>query len=169
MLHGREILRPSRPPKGVLVLRDASRALWYEIWMLHAMVRSLAVQVRTPRDVSHNALVESFALHTRNLIEFLYPTDTVDPDTIIAADFLADWKEDMPEWLRIVKKRTNKLLAHLTYDRVSNSTGSNRWDVRKIGNHLNAALGEFFRRVPRDRIGDKLWNYWTDVGTRLRY
>ena len=47
----------------------ASDHLWYEIWMFCNLVRHLEAD-REIDQVSNNALVESFAIHTRILIDF---------------------------------------------------------------------------------------------------
>ena len=49
----------------------ASDHLWYEIWMFCNLVRHLEAD-REIDQVSNNALVESFAIHTRILIDFFY-------------------------------------------------------------------------------------------------
>jgi len=143
-------------------LRKASYALHYEIWMFNEMVKSLSSQPPEPGNPQYNALVESFVQHTRNLIEFFYPPNKVHLDTLIAPDFFLDrdqWGKDISEWLDDVRIRANKLLAHLTYDRVLKYKDDKGWEYFEITEHLNSIFAEFLEKVPQDRLGDKLKNY----------
>jgi len=146
-------------------LRKASDALHYEIWMFNEMVKSLLTQTPQPGNPQYNALVESFVQHMRNLIEYFYPPDNVRQDTIIAPDFFPyqnQWKKNIPNWLDDIRIKANKLLAHLTYDRVTKYENDEGWKYDKIieiKEHLNSLFAEFLKKVPQERIGDKLRNY----------
>jgi len=153
---------PKRKEKTEEELRKASDALHYEIWMFNEMVKSLSTQPRESGNPKYNALVESFVQHTRNLIEFFYPPNNVHLDTLIAPHFFLDrdqWEKDIPGWLDDVRTRSHKLLAHLTYDRVLEYKDDKEWEYIKISEHLNSVFDEFLKKVPQDRIGDKLKNY----------
>lgn len=146
-------------------MRKASDALHYEIWMFNEMVKSLLTQTPQPGNPQYNALVESFVQHMRNLIEYFYPPDNVRQDTIIAPDFFPyqnQWKKNIPNWLDDIRIKANKLLAHLTYDRVTKYENDEGWKYDKIieiKEHLNSLFAEFLKKVPQERIGDKLRNY----------
>jgi hypothetical protein len=152
----------SRLKKTPEELRKASNALHYEIWMFNVMVISLLSQHPQPGNPQYNALVESFVQHMRNLIEFFYPSDKVRPDTIIASDFFSNpsqWKKKWPDLLRKANSRANKLLAHLTYDRINADKGWEFSEIREIREQLNSLFAKFRNEVPQDRIGEKLKNY----------
>lgn len=153
-----------RQQKTNAKLRTASVSLWYEVSMLNAMANYLSARVRASEQAAHNALVESFVVHTGNLIEFFYPNDLVRDTTMIAADYVPDWKEDIPEWLDKVRKRAHTRLAHLTYDRVHESKDNEKWDERVIRRHVNQLLSKFMAEVSPDRICDELKKYCAQGG-----
>jgi hypothetical protein len=156
--------KKKRQQKTDAKLRTASISLWYEVSMLNAMAKYLSARVRASEQAAHNALVESFVVHTRILIEFFYPKDLVCDTTMIAADYVPDWKEDIPEWLDKVRKRAHTRLAHLTYDRVHESKDNEKWDERVIGKHLNQLMSKFMAEVSLDRICDELKKYCAEIG-----
>jgi len=163
-----KLSRPKRTPEE---LRKASDALHYEIDMLNKIAGSLNRRKRR-KGFIWDALVESFVVHTRILIEFFYPPEKIRypieknltnaVDTIIAPDFFLDeskWKECLPDWLKDVRDRAHKLLAHLSYSRVFKYENDKGWDYLRIKGHLNEFFIKFRKDVPQDRIGDKLKSY----------
>jgi hypothetical protein len=163
--------KPSRPKKTTEESQKASNALHYEINMLNKVADSLNKRKRR-KGFIWDALVESFVVHTRILIEFFYPPEKIRypieknltnaVDTIIAPDFFLDeskWKECLPDWLKDVREHAHKLLAHLSYSRVFKYENDKGWDYLKIKGHLNGLFVKFRKDVSPDRIGDKLKNY----------
>jgi hypothetical protein len=98
-------------------LRKFSRHLGYEIDMLVAMATVLA---KLPQGAVRNACVESFGMHSRNLIDFLYPSPNRRPDDVTAEDYVdraQAWEKArgrMPRKLQRAKVRANEQIAHLT-------------------------------------------------------
>ncbi len=147
--------RPKRVPEK---LRAASDALEYEIRMLNDVADMLPNHLS---GVIHNTLVESFVVHTRILIEFFYPTKS-DSDTMIAPDFFTDgnqWERDIPGWLKEIRTRVHKLLAHLSYSRVLKYKDDKEWPYPIIRENLNNLFNDFFKNALPDRIGNKLREY----------
>ena len=66
-------------------LKEASDHLHYEITMLHGTMLLLATGA-LGQSVLLNALIESFTIHARALIHFLYPTNPHQTD-VLAEDF----------------------------------------------------------------------------------
>ncbi len=99
------------------MLEYSGEHLAYEVQML----RGTAELLRGPEllRIVNNAVVESFGLHLRNLVKFLYD-DRPEVDDVVAGDFFDDpeeWKQmrpELPEPLREARTRANKELAHLT-------------------------------------------------------
>ena len=94
------------------------------------------------KKIVHDALVESFVLHARVLIDFLYGYPNKDPQKrdIIARDFFDSsnsWPSELPEDLKEVKKRADKLAAHLTRDRIVQYRSDKGWPITPIRNRLN--------------------------------
>ena len=129
----------------------ALKALDYEDKMLWATANCLYKQAKGDEKYQKpvvNALVESFAVHSRVLIEFLYPSEKVHPDTILARHFFSPnerWSRLCPKksaLLRNTRKLANNHLAHLTYTR-SECKLDKRWPFAKIAEELGAVLKIF--------------------------
>ena len=129
----------------------ALKAFDYEDKMLWATANCLYKQAKGdekyPKPVV-NALVESFAAHSRVLIEFLYPSNKIHSDTILARHFFSPnerWSRLCPkksQLLRDTKKLANNHLAHLTYTR-SEGKLNKRWPFANIAKELVAVLKIF--------------------------
>ena len=91
-----------------------------------------------------NALLESFAIHTRSLMYFLFTSD-VDRevhDDMVAEQFVADpakWdaaRGGVSSVFHVVDFRAGKEVAHLTYERLSVGPISKAWDTVAIATEL---------------------------------
>ena len=129
----------------------AIKAFDYEDKMLWATANYLYKQAKGDEKYPEpvvNALVESFAGHSRVLIEFLYPSQNVHPDTILARHFFSPnerWSRLSPKispLLKDTRKLANNHLAHLTYTRSEGKLGK-RWHFAKIAEELGAILKIF--------------------------
>ncbi len=69
------------------LLEYSGEHLFYEVQMLLGVEAFLG---RFERGAVHNAMVEAFAIHLRNLIDFLYPKKSPWDTDVIAADFFDD-------------------------------------------------------------------------------
>ena len=101
------------------------------------------------------ALRESFLVHFRNLIDFLYAPRKFKTDAI-AADYLdgVSWTPNTPSWWEEDKERSNKLLHHPAYERVEyEKTGELKWkrDFRDQAAHLLNDWQGFLAALPPDR------------------
>jgi len=109
----------ARKKRSEQELRAASDHLFYEIWMFQSLARDMASRSFT-ENVVNNALLESFTIHTRILLDFLFAAKP-QLDDVIAEDFFEDpatWHNVRPpksEILETVHKRVGKEIAHLTY------------------------------------------------------
>ena len=107
-----------------------------------------------------NALIESFATHLRNIIEFLYPKKDKPRDTDVAAEdfFLssASWikfrADPMSPVLEAAYEKANKEIAHLTTDRVSGSP----WDVEGLAKEVGPLLKRFVKNAENTRLSGKV-------------
>jgi len=134
--------------KGVL-----KEHLTYEVWMLRSLANILFTD-NQGMGVIHNALLESFVIHARIIIEFLY-TKKPHKDTVIASQYFASdsfWENIRPEKTELLKttvEAAHKELAHLTYTRLK---GKKRWPYIKIANDIQAVLQVFCEKLPEDFI-----------------
>jgi len=114
---------------------------------------SAVVQV----SAAHNALVESFAIHARNLIDFLW-LDSSNEDDVVGEDFFDDptkWfnvRPAMPELLRKAKRRAHKQVAHLTYTRILIPDEDKHWSYVEIANTLQELLQLFVKHAPPESV-----------------
>ena len=111
----------------------------YEIDMLRGTTELLKTGGTGNRILS-NACIESFTIHARALMHFLYPVSERDSD-VLAADFFDDagyWLKNRPEEPKEFAKardRVNKEIAHLTYDRQLVTPERKKWNSA-LGNEI---------------------------------
>ncbi len=123
--------------------------LAYEVWMLEAVARRLAA---LPADESlpdedrplKNALLESFALHFRNLAEFLWPSKHPRPTDVAIGHFTQGGSPNQPRPDHLID-RVGREVGHLTTYRLSGDHPRKRWDVVECVRTLGA-LDAFVQR-----------------------
>jgi hypothetical protein len=133
------------------ILLKASEHLLYELQMLFGTARLLArLEIAGESDfqdvVVYNALLESFTIHGRALLDFLY-NDNPYKDDIIASDFFDPgyWLLKRPAKSPLLKTFHNdvhKRVAHLSYHRLSVKPDE-VWDYMNIANEIGLVLGRF--------------------------
>ena len=97
------------------------------------MLRWTAVNVEETTAEQHDAILESWVIHLRNLINFFYrpgrPTDAT------AADFFDDpstWKPAEPDELTKARDRAEKEISHITDQRKPLNDPNRGWDVKGL-------------------------------------
>ena len=102
-------------------LQNASDHLFYEIWMFTSLAKGMASGVFN-QGIINNALLESFTVHARVLLDFLF-AENPRPDDVIAEDYFLspdEWikiRDNKSEKLESIHVRVCKEIAHLTYAR----------------------------------------------------
>jgi hypothetical protein len=92
-----------------------------------------------------NALLESFVVHVRGVMDFLY-NDTPQNDDVVAQDFFASvdaWasvRPELSELLSKAKKRAGKEIAHLTYARLAVTPDTKPWAFAAIANEITSVM-----------------------------
>ena len=148
----------SRQRRGDDELRAVSGHLWYELQMFRATALGLMSGL-FPGGPLHDAVLEAFIIHGRNLLHFLYPEKPQDSD-VLAEDFLDDpiqWptvRGDMPASLTSLRRRANKEVAHLTFDRLSVTQEEKGWHFVDILRDLDLKFHAFRRLVPAKRLAE---------------
>jgi hypothetical protein len=127
--------------KPRIVLSDAElleyskEHVFYELWMLIRSADLLGETVVTPSGLMRppywNAALESFVLHLRNLVDFLYPTN-IKPKDVLADDFFPQRLRPsgfptIPPLLAAARGRAHKQLSHLTTDRLPEGHPQKGW------------------------------------------
>lgn len=121
----------------------------------------------------NNATLESFVIHVRNLIYFLYATKPKQ-DHVVAHDYF-----DSPnEWanVRLQKSqdlqkgeiRSNKEVTHLSYERIKITPKMKQWTYVDIANEIAKGFNAFLENVDKAKLGkewflEKLIDYEKDI------
>lgn len=137
-------------------LKEASHHLYYEWWMLEE-----SAKIAPRNQVEVNAKIESFCLHARNLLEFLYDNGG-DEDSFRAIDFfdnksgyLSRIKAKYPVPHKILT-RLNKELTHLTYSRIRGSPPEKVWYFADVIHNIAGPVHEFLRMCPSELLDPEL-------------
>ena len=145
-------------------LRGAADALYYEFWMFERLALGMASGI-AGEGVINNALMESFVIHLRVLLDFFY-TDKTEQDDIIAAHFFIDpeiWKKARPDKTPLLleaEKRANKEVAHLTYTRLDKTPEQKNWEFLLILSDVNKVKEAFLNILPpRHLLGERWANF----------
>jgi len=149
----------------------ADHHLYYEIWMASALTERMKRHAAlfdgglSPSDGAlaeellelpgRNADIESFAMHVRNLVWFLYPKKRKLRD-VVAADYfdeVHDWtgiRPVRPDSLALVNQRVPVEVAHLGFGRLRRKDKT--WPYEAIWRDLATLIGLFLDNVPEDRV-----------------
>ena len=113
--------------------------------------------VPRPSTVMSNAQIESFMVHLRNLIEFLFTRKPGDTD-VAAVDFCAPgaWNPAITQSLIDARQRVNKELAHLTTDRISGSSLKKQWDFARLAQELRSHLRDFVAQADPAKLSPRV-------------
>lgn len=140
-------------------LQESSNHLFYEVWMFTALANGLASGIAGQGPIA-NALLESFVIHVRTIMDFLY-ADRLQTDDVIAEDFFASpeqWTKIRPalsESLSQAKRRAGKEVAHLTYARLDVTPETKPWRFIEIAKEIMAVIDIFLKNVPKEKPGSK--------------
>lgn len=158
-------------------LRRASRDLMYELAMLKKTNQVLERLGPAEKDdeinkVIRNALIESFVLHARALLDFFYP-ENPKADDVIVDDFFkmgSEWCKLCPPkstLLSTVHKRVGKEIAHLTYARQKVTIDEKRWRHSEISREISELMAKFLKEVDRCKLDPEDYSTLKDAPPRL--
>jgi hypothetical protein len=138
----------------------AEKYLSYVIWMLNQTAVLLAKPYSPevePHSPENNAYIESFVIHARILIEFLYGKPS-GRDTILAANYVDNWWKEyisdgkplaQTQFLKDTGHRADRMAAHLTRAGIEDHKG---WETEKIRAEINNTILGFLDIVSDDKI-----------------
>jgi hypothetical protein len=137
-------------------LEEASFHVAYEIDMVRSGV--LWLDKNQGRDVFLiNSILESFLVHIRNVIYFLWTDKPNNKDDILAIHFFTrtkDWQSLRPsktELLQETYSLTHKHVAHITYSRRIDPK-DREWKFVQIYRDITPAIQTFINHVPLNRL-----------------
>jgi hypothetical protein len=138
------------------LLEYSGEHLKYEIDMLReaaALLPGIA-----PDTTWENAVLESWVVHLRNLIDFLYPRRRR-ADDVVADDFVDDpdeWerrRRPLSEPIREARERADKRLAHLTTQRKGpEDLEGKEWAFAALTAELLVVLRQFGKSASKARL-----------------
>src|SRR5262249_26039700 len=103
-----------------------------------------------------NALVESFMLHLRHVVDFLVPQQ-VEPADVIAADFCpGGWSPTISLLLEAARLRARQELDGLSTGRISGTFSRRNWDLTPLDAGLRTLLARFVERASPTRLSPKI-------------
>jgi hypothetical protein len=105
----------------------------------------------------HDALVESWLVHLRNLIPFF--CHERDRDDVIAEDFFdnpGDWPRNKFKTLEAARDRANKELSHLTGKRKYVGDPTKEWDVNALSAEIRRLAEMFAAKASHNKLHVKV-------------
>jgi hypothetical protein len=140
-------------------LRNASDWLIYEYWMLEGLNHLLLYEEGlTEIGIVRNAVLDSFLIHARALVDFFFNSEPNHEQDAVAGDYFdetekACWEKRHPkdpDWFKDTRTRINKGVAHISYDR-----NKDAWGHLLIEPEIGNAFCEFVERVPLELLGTR--------------
>jgi hypothetical protein len=156
------------------VLKDADLIAYskahvlYEISMLVGCGRLLSHPFqREPVDLAtvlRNVVIESFAIHVRNLVDFLYPGTNVKPTDVLADDFFPQGRRpdvfpSLPPKLGAARERAHKQVSHLTTGRLNAADPGKGWPFAELVSDALTVLVDFVGQASPDKLDGSVRDY----------
>jgi hypothetical protein len=120
----------------------------------HAVTGKLMKRHHKDDPVVENALLDSFAIHVRNVIDFLFVKEPKVATDAVAADYFDDdWEPlEQSDHLARVKDRVGKEVVHLSYNQLAIPEDEKGWQVIGIGPEILSAFVAFAESVPAESV-----------------
>lgn len=147
-------------------LQRDSKTVLYEFKTMHQIATNLNRKDVRQDPTSSNAHIESFGIHCRAIIVFLFGHDGTlhfhihKKGDVLAVDFFRDdqtrWEPKIEPHLLAAKNQADKQIAHITTERrgLDQSPDQKVWRIREILHSLSKAMEQFLNEVPKTRLAD---------------
>lgn len=157
----------TQPPMSDQELLEFSgEHLMHELTMLWEAGKELRGRKRS---FETSTLVDTFGLHLRNMIDFLYRQGK--GDDVTADDFLDPgvvWNRSEPTDLTNAHRRANKELNHLTQQRKSGMPTEKEWQAEALLRHIDAAAKDFAKHASTTKLHPKVFEFLKEPdGTKM--
>jgi hypothetical protein len=139
-------------------LAAASQHLAYEVEMLTAVASLLDGSAHSPT-ILRNALLESFTVHARALLQFFYPTNPHAGD-VLSDHYFDDvilWRRTLgrqPKRLAQISERVATEIVHLTYTRLEVLPEARNWSITEISKAILGLVATFRATAPPLRLAE---------------
>ena len=139
-------------------LKQASEDLHYEWDMLKSVAQAMVMNF-AGAGVLNNAMLESFAVHVRSLIFFLFP-ENAKTDDVLATHFVSDpaafetARGVKSEILKKAQARAGKEVAHLTYERLKVTAETKPWRFVEIATEVNRVMKIFLQDADQSKLSE---------------
>jgi len=160
-----------KPPNTLTdseLLQYAEQHLLYEIDMLISSAGILAHLAGHKTDgylawAMNNGLLNSFALHARNLINFLYSRSTGSEyaTDVVLEDYVGDQvaASNRPQITPLLEQaltKANKQAAHLSLDRIQYERAGKGWQFIELSKQILAVFRAIAPHIPESRMSEPL-------------
>lgn len=156
----------TRPFSDSYLLAFSAEHIPYEIDMFFGMVEMLTrrsvIGATSEAEAVRlkNALIEVFAIHLRNIIDFMY-LERPQPTDVVAADFCTAgaWQAVKPPItnnLEAARVRANKEIAHLTSQRIAGTPPEKAWDPCRLAAEIRPLLQLVVARAEITRLSPQV-------------
>src|ERR1051326_6846827 len=132
----------------------------YEFAMLQQATNAL-VEKAGATGFPTSVLIESFGIHLRNLICFLF--DKGQQDDVLAHHFFDDpsaWNTKISSTLQDARIRANKEISHLTQQRKSDQHPDKPWQVVKLWDEIYQIGKEFASKASASKLHSKVTEFF---------
>jgi hypothetical protein len=134
------------------------------------MLRFVAEKIPSAEGFARSALIESFAVHFRNLADFFYPNKLL-ADDLTAADFFdspSAWNPTAASKLLDESRvRANKEISHITYQRKGERDPTKPWQVSSLLHEIEALAQQFAATASRQKLHQSVIT-WLQAGATTR-
>jgi len=143
-------------------LKKASEHIYYEVLMFN---QTLELLIQKKPQIEINILLDSFAIHARNLLDFFYPKDSARIDDLLVFDFIDklfyyNRNKTKKKELIFISRKVDKQVAHLTYTRNRYNQNTKAWPFVDISRKINKTLKAFYYSLPDSY---KNWRYFQEL------
>ena len=113
--------------------------------------------------VVFNGLLNTFAIHARNLTLFLYSGDkeNIQPSDVVIENYidqaiLKRCRPQISDLLNMVITKANKQVAHLTTDRIQYEKDGKAWNFIEIALEIKRIFSKIASFIPDEKISENL-------------
>ncbi len=163
-----------RRPESKITYREAQEVA-YEFFALRESMRAWRSTIEVSRPMlpewyPSGMYIESWFLHARNVLAFLYPSEKPGRDSLTATSFVPEWEELRPPaeaglgqgTVQSLRQQVNRQVAHLTRHRArENRLHVEVGEVYAYAEALEALVDLFLKSLPTSMVEwfqlDRFW------------